>query len=167
MIENDLNHMINWFSANKLSLNLSKMVAIKFQSNNEDRNFQLRIKGQIVPIVPNTKFLGVYIDNMLIWNAHTNYLIEKLQNNCRMLSLGKHLLDPTCLRNIYYGHIHSNLLYGLAAWSSMTSASQKKKLQYNCVCTFAKEGSDLEKAVLIKKSNILDLDSMIIYSCKE
>ena len=129
MIENDLNHMVNWFSANKLSLNLSKTVAMKFWSDNEDRNFQFRIKGQIVPIVPNTKFLGVYIDNMLTWNAHTNYVIEKLQNNRRMISLGKHLLDPTCLRNIYYGHIHSHLSYGLAAWDSMASASQEKELK--------------------------------------
>ena len=93
MLENDLNHMGSWFSANKLSLNLSKTVAMKFWSNTDEKNLQLKIRGHTVPLVSNTKFLGVYIDNMLTWNIHTNYVIGRLQNNQRMLMLGKHLLD--------------------------------------------------------------------------
>ena len=44
MLEHDLQHMVDWFSANKLSLNLNKTVAMKFWNN--DTNLELKVNGQ-------------------------------------------------------------------------------------------------------------------------
>ena len=41
MLEHDLNIMIDWFNANKLSLNLQKTVAMQFWNNNTNLNLQV------------------------------------------------------------------------------------------------------------------------------
>ena len=61
MLEHDLNIMIDWFNANKLSLNLQNMVAMQFWSNNT--NLNLHVNNTEIPTVESTKFLGVQIDN--------------------------------------------------------------------------------------------------------
>ena len=58
-LEHDLHLMMDWFKANKLSLNLNKTVAMKFWSN--DNNFTIEAEGIKLPLVGSTKFLGVYV----------------------------------------------------------------------------------------------------------
>ena len=83
-----------------------------------------------------------------------NHLIEKLNNNRRLLSLGKNLLDSTCLKNVYYGHIHSHLIYGNAAWGSMASAAhlkEIKKIQNQSVRIISDSNTDQNKVHKIVK----------------
>ena len=64
-LEHDLNIMDGWFKANKLSLNLDKMIGIKFWDN---CNFTLRMNNISIEMTDYTKFLGVYIDHKLNWH---------------------------------------------------------------------------------------------------
>ena len=121
-IIHDIQMLVEWFKTNKLSLNLSKTVAMKFWSR--DSCFNIKVDGIEISLVLNTRFLGVHLDNELIWNIHFNQLIDKIQTNKQMLSLGRNLLDNNCLRNIYYRHIHSHLTCAIIAWGSMTLQSQ-------------------------------------------
>ena len=134
MMEHDLNLMTSWFCANKLSLNLVKTVAIKFWNNK--RNFQLHVNNSSIPIVNNTKFLGVHLDNQIAWTVHINALLDKIHLNRQMLTLGKNLLDRNSLRSVYFGHIHSHLNCGLTVWGSMLSVTQLsvlQKVQVECI----------------------------------
>ena len=134
MLEHDLSLMTDWFNANRLSLNLYKTVAMQFWNNNV--NLELHVGDLKIPLVECTKFLGVLIDNQLTWQDHVNHLVNKLSNNKRLMSLGKHLLDKNSLLNVYFAHIHSHLNYGLLVWGSMISNSHLKelsKLQSQCV----------------------------------
>ena len=79
MMEHDLNLMTNWFCANKLSLNLDKTIVIQFWNNKT--NFQLHVNNFNIPIVSNTKFLGVHLDNQITWTVHINGLLEKIHLN--------------------------------------------------------------------------------------
>ena len=83
MIDTDLQLLQSWFNANKLSLNIEKTVAMKFWDDKED--FHVNVNGRKIPQVRSTKFLGVYIDNMLSWHLHINHVMEKLNNNRRLL----------------------------------------------------------------------------------
>ena len=95
MLEHDLNIMIDWFNANKLSLNLQKTVAMQFWNNNT--NLNLQVDNTKIPIVEGTKFLGVQIDNQLTWHNHVNHVINKLHSNRRLMALGRNLLDRDSL----------------------------------------------------------------------
>ena len=79
MMEYDLQVMVDWFKATKLSLNLSKTVSMRFWTSTD--NFELKIENFVIPLVTNTKFLGVHIDNQWTWYVHVNHLIEKLNTN--------------------------------------------------------------------------------------
>ena len=97
-LEHDIKLMIEWFKANKLSLNLNKTVGIKFWDNKKP--FIIRADNITIQMAEHTKFLGVYIDYKLNWQKHITYLLDRLNTNRRMLSLGRNLLDMTCLKNV-------------------------------------------------------------------
>ena len=118
----DLNLMVDWFKANKLSLNLSKTIGIKFWDNN--KNMTINVDNMNIQMTECTKFLGDYIDYKLAWHIHVNRLLDTLNTNRCMLCLGKRLLDTTCVRSIYYGHIHLHILYGISVWGNMIPQSK-------------------------------------------
>ena len=78
-LEHDLNLLIEWFKANKLSLKLSRTVVMKFWSSNT--SFDINVDGHLIPLVSHTKFLGAHLDSELTWHTHLNQLIEKIQAN--------------------------------------------------------------------------------------
>ena len=123
-LEHDLNLMIDWFKANKLSLNLSKMIRIKFWDNNT--NMTINMDNINIQMTECTKFLRVYIDYKLAWHMHVNHLLDTLNTNRCMLCLGKNLLDITCMKSIYYGHIHSHMLYGISVSVTVTKQGDVK-----------------------------------------
>ena len=167
MLEHDLNIMIDWFNANKLSLNLQKTVAMQFWSNNT--NLNLHVNNTEILIVESTKFLGVQIDNQLTWHNHVNHVINKLHSNRRLMSLGKNLLNRDSLRKIYFAHIHSHLNYDLTIWGSMLLSSSLKelsKLQTRCIELIAPKKS-MDIWTTMRQLNILPLKSMIQFNlCK-
>ena len=63
IIDHDLNLLLNWFKVNRLSLNLQKTVMIWYGKNSNSIN--MKIKDTTIPLVKNTKFLGVYLDDEL------------------------------------------------------------------------------------------------------
>ena len=103
MLEHDINLMIDWFNANKLSLNLHKMVSMQFWNKNEKT--VLQVNDYKIPTVTRTKFLGVWVDYELTWNYHVQHIINKIHNNKRLMLQGKHILDCYSLSKIYYAHI--------------------------------------------------------------
>ena len=167
MMEHDLYLMVDWFKANKLLLNLSKTVAMRFWTSTN--KFELKIENFVIPLVESTKFLGVHIDNQLTWHEHANYLINKLNTNRQLLSMGKHILDKNCLCNVYFAHVHSHLNYGLLAWGTMVSTTQLKelwKIQQQCVELISKS-KDSGTGEHMRSLNIMTLDKMIQLSlCK-
>ena len=167
-LEHDLNLMIDWFKANKLSLNLSKMIGIKFWDNNT--NMTLNVDNMNIQMTECTKFLGVYIDYKLAWHIHVNHLLDTLNTNRRMLCLGKKLLDTTCMRSIYYGHIHSHILYGISMWGSMISQSKINeifKIQKQCVRILDHRNQGYDMIKHFRDLHIIPIDDMIqVAMCK-
>ena len=92
-------------------------------------DFSINIEGEFIPLVTHTKFLGVYLDNALSWQAHLNHVVDKIQTNKHLLSFGHNLLDSHTLKNIYYAHIHSHMSYAITAWESMAPNSQLTELK--------------------------------------
>ena len=116
---------------------------MKFWDDGDD--FRVSVNGWKIPLVRSIKFLGVYMDNMLSWHLHINHVMEKLNNNRRLLQLGKKFLNTHCRCNVYFGHIHSHLVYGIPVWGSMVSESQLsgiRKIQDQCICFISSKKHD-------------------------
>ena len=83
-----MSKLMDWFRANKLSLNLSKMVLIRFWRGSESYA-ELKLEGLSIPEVEFTKFLGVYLDKDLNWEHHMSQLYNKINSNRHLLGLSK------------------------------------------------------------------------------
>ena len=168
MLEHDLSLMMNWFKANALSLNLDKTVGMKFWDSS--KTFTLKVDDMAINMMNCVKFLGVHIDSNLTWQNHTTHLIEKLQTNRWMLSLGKHLLDQHCLKNIYYSHIHSHITYGLSVWGSMITQQKVHEIfniQKQCIRLITRQKKDVDPTCLFNKLRIPKIKDIIhIAMCK-
>jgi hypothetical protein len=72
-----LSRMTDWFSANKLGLNLEKTNIMKFVMNNSPHcASSVSYKDKYVEETVNSKFLGLHLDNHLNWKDHK--IIPKL-----------------------------------------------------------------------------------------
>ena len=135
-LRHDMTLLMDWFVANKLTLNLAKTLAMEFWPVNDTNTSTIKIMDVEIPVVQLTKFLGVYLDDKLKWEYHANQVYDKIQANKQLLNISKNFLDVQMMIKIYYAHIYSHLRYRLVVWGSMmtkTSKNELEKLQKACI----------------------------------
>jgi hypothetical protein len=76
-------YLSKWFQANQLILNVGKINVVKFTTS-KSSCYQLNLKyaGKILTKLDSLKFLGMHIDNYLIWHTHIDFLLQKLSTVC-------------------------------------------------------------------------------------
>jgi hypothetical protein len=73
-----LRHIIEWFAANNLVLNLYKMTIIKFITKNSSHStLHTSYTDRCIEEMVNTDFLGLQIDNHLNWKNHIEQMVPK------------------------------------------------------------------------------------------
>ena len=129
-IEIDLANLIDWFNANKLSLNIEKTNYILFKAKNSNFSAkrELSIVNKVINNVTQTKFLGLYIDDKLSWNKHINNLITKLIKNTYLINTSKRLIPGWAKCSLYNAHIKSHISYGILLWGPMCTKRNIDKL---------------------------------------
>ena len=83
MLNAELSKLSDWFSANQLSLNVTKTNCILFDNSRGHSNIQVMLDGIKIKQVQVIKFLGIYIDDKLTWKHH----IEHLSNTILFLNV--------------------------------------------------------------------------------
>lgn len=167
VMNHELQILTDWFKANKLSLNASKTNYIIFSksrlpTDNHDNSYNLQIDGTIIQRVPYTKFLGIFIDERLRWDAHINHIQKKIKSGIYALNLCKTYMASGTLRMLYFSLIHPHLLYGGMFWGS----TYKKHihcitvLQKKAIRLITKSSYNAHTAPLYKQTNILKLDDI-------
>ena len=163
ILQHDFNSLQQWFTANKLTLNLMKTVTMNFWPEQMDNPIKILTTEEPLPSVISTKFLGVTIDNKLTWTYHTDNLIRKLSANKILLSKAKYLMNPEAKRLIYFAHIHSHLTYANTVWSINISKKQKtliEKIQKYCLRSIAKKKHNSHTDPLFKLLKIMKFDDI-------
>ena len=66
-LEQDLTNLLDWFYANKLTLNKNKTktVCMLFQQQSKQKSITLEVNGWTIKNQPDTKFLGIWLDQNL------------------------------------------------------------------------------------------------------
>ena len=166
-LSHDISVLCDWFRANQLLLNPSKLVVMYFNSKRTSPDVML--DGIAIPIVNTHKFLGTWIDNDLSWNTQVQFVASKSRSNCQLLSLAKNMLPVDVIRTVYFSHIHSHLSYNLSVWGSMLSKSQVleiSQLQQKCIRHMIKRNS-IPVDAIFKKLKLLKFSDMTkIELCK-
>ena len=79
IINTELDNIILWLKANKLSLNIKKTQFVLFSGFKKTKpSINLNIEGESISETVKSKFLGVTIDNKLSWKDHIAYISGKL-----------------------------------------------------------------------------------------
>ena len=129
MVEEDLQHLMDWFKGNKLTLNLDKTVCVLFSNKTQNHEITIDIGSYKLLTSKTVKFLGVWIDNKMSWTKHMSTLIVKLKQNMHLLKLCNKFLNKNTKKLIYYAHIYSHLTYGILIWGNMINQYTKIKIQ--------------------------------------
>ena len=74
-LETDLTTLVDWFKANKLTLNMSETVYMLFKNKEDGTTDHITIDNEKIVESENTKFLGLWMDKNLNWKKHTSILI--------------------------------------------------------------------------------------------
>ena len=163
-VSHNMSLLMDWFVANKLTLNLAKTLAMEFWPVKDNNNPKIKIMDVEIPLVHVTKFLGVYLDDKLKWEYHANQVYNKIQANKQLLNISKNFLNIPTMVKIYYAHIHSHLRYGLVVWGSMmtkTSKTELEKLQKACICLINKKKKNASTNELFIRNRLLKFSDMI------
>ena len=101
-LNNDLENVSTWMSANKLTLNRTKTEYVIIGSNKRVKHIDaepcLQIKYREVNGVKITKSLGIMIDENLMWNAQVDQITKMVNSG---LSILRRLRDISRFQNIY------------------------------------------------------------------
>ena len=91
-IYRDLKLVVEWITANKLSLNTSKTMPVIFKSRHKKitKHLIFHISGQKLQPSYLTKYLGVILQNDLHWITHLVNLKKKLSRSIGLLSKIRH-----------------------------------------------------------------------------
>ena len=153
---------MDWFKVNQLSINLDKTVMMCFWPSSG--NISVKVGDYKIPVVPFTKFLGVFLDESMSWKCHTEHLHNKLLMNKQLLTTSKNKLDRDSLQKVYFSHIHSHLTYTIKAWGPSLSAKKLEDLlkqQQKCIQVICSAKSTTPINFLFKELKILKLPDMI------
>jgi len=123
-----LKNIHKFLSNRKLELSTTKTVIMVFNSKRSDVMPVCRIQGETLPVVKNTKMLGMTIDDKLDWKAHIEGLVlnqKRALNILRVLCGTDYGSDAKCLLMLYRSLVRSKLDYG----SFLYSSAAKNQLQ--------------------------------------
>ena len=160
-LQDDMNTLINWFNANKLTFNVEKTICLLFQPNGSKKEFDVEINGTFIKSTETTKFLGMWLDHHLNWSTHTEKLITKLKRNLNLLKHSQNLMTTDCKKLVYFAHIQSHINYGIILWGNSLSQNQLSKLtriQANCV-HYLDQKCDFKILKILRINSIIELEN--------
>ena len=170
-MKTDLEELIEWFRANKLSLNLSKTnyvlfvpPKLKLRDNTPKSQCILKFGNEEIVQKPNTKFLGIEMDEHFNWFAHYKSLNSKLSRAIYTLNRVKHILPIESMKMLYYSLFHSHLTYGLLLWGPNIKTDLLNKIflkQKRLIRIVHNAKYNIHTDPLFKESKILKLNEMI------
>ena len=128
-LEQDLSNLLDWFYANKLTLNLHKTVYVLFQKNKNPKEIKLQLDTPTISNSPETKFLGMTLNQNLNWYSHLNQLILKLNRNLNLLKLSRNMMTQESKLLVYHSHLESHIQYGILLWGNGASNTQINRIQ--------------------------------------
>ena len=76
--ERDIVNLYNWFTANRLLLNLNKTCFCVYSNKDSKKLQEIIVKNQVIKRTHFVKYLGINIDEKLTWVKHIDYVCNKL-----------------------------------------------------------------------------------------
>ena len=82
-----------------------------------------------IELVDIFRYLGIQVENKLIWHEQINSVLKKLRKAAYILHHLKYCSNRNILQLIYYSLAESYMRYGISAWGSATGTKKLQKMQ--------------------------------------
>jgi hypothetical protein len=116
-INQDLGKFVGWLDENSLTINTNKTKYMIFKQKNKPCiNLSLQIKNEKIERAITVKYLGLNIDEKLVWTNHIDSVRKKLGPIVGIMRRTD-LFDDKTKKNIYNAFIVPRICYGLTVWS--------------------------------------------------
>ena len=125
----ELSKLLNWFRANKLSLNAAKTNFIIFGNKripNDLDEVKLILDNNILERTTCTKFLGVFLDEKLNWSQHLSNITVKISRGLGMIGRVRNVFPNDVLQMLYYSLIYPYLTYCCIIWGGAAATLLRK-----------------------------------------
>ena len=120
-LNSEISKVSQWFTCNKLSLNIAKTNFIRFKPHSSqamDPHYNIRINGLPLTELKSTKFLGVTIDSSLSWNDHIHNVHNAVSRGIGILYRLKDLIAQNSLVILYNALILPFITYCNIVWGN-------------------------------------------------
>ncbi len=168
-LNNELIKILDYFNANKLSLNTSKSnFTIISPKQNSKPTTTIKIGNNTVSQKDSIKFLGIEIDNKLKFQNHADQTITKLTKGINALIMTKNILTFKSKLAIFNSLIQSHLQYGATVWVPKLNSktiTRITKIQKRAIRLVFNVKHNHHTAILFKLSNTLTIDKLGTLNC--
>ena len=122
----DLKNLSQWLKANKLSLNVKKTESIIFHPKNTkiDYGVKFKLNGRRLTPISTVKYLGILLDEHLLWTKQVNWVNSKLNQTIGILSKLRYSTSLPVLKIVYHSLFGSHLQYGAQLWGQGNCVNQ-------------------------------------------
>ena len=117
-LKNETEKVIDWLTANKLLINLTKTHSMLFTFNRGNYSLEFAIGETLIEEKSETRFLGIEIDNKLNWKGHIAYICNKISKTIAILRFVRSSFPKRILKTLYMSTIHSYINYCNLIWGA-------------------------------------------------
>ena len=121
-VNSEIKKVEKWLWNNKLTLNLSKTTFMIVSPMNKKlgwpTDFEVKFSGYSLTTSQQIKYLGIFVNENLKWDAYIKYICNKLSHISGIFYKMRQLICLDALLVLYYGLVQSHLTYGLLARGS-------------------------------------------------
>ena len=117
LVNADLKHLLNWLNANKISLNIKKLIIFKSKQKKLEGDLKIKLCGKRLYPTESVKYLGVKIDANLTWQHHVDDLSIKLNRANALPFKMRKYVSLKILRSINFAIFDSYLSYCCLVWA--------------------------------------------------
>ena len=158
--------MLDWCNENSLKLNTDKTSLILFK-NADSEPLNVTMNGQSIDRARSVKFLGIILDQSLVWTEQVNDIICKMNSAAYAVRLLSHQVSRPVLRTFYMASVQSILSYSIMFWyrSSVEHANRIFIAQKRIVRLMS--GIHFRETCRgkFRLLNIMTVPSLFIYTC--
>ena len=123
--ETTLNKLFQWFTDNKLTLNVDKTCFSIFSTKTFHNNV-LQLGDKQIIRVKSVKYIGLYLDEKLNWHDHVNYINQKLVRLNGAFSYISQFIHRNQIMQLYYAYVFPYIKYGIEIYGSCAKYTLNK-----------------------------------------
>ena len=87
--------------------------------SSQEKSFRLKsMRGEEIEQVESLTYLGIKIDNKLLWELHIKQLNKNLLQAWVVIRKIELVVNSLFLKNLYHCMVHTHLKYGILGWGN-------------------------------------------------